>query len=61
VTAAEREVQNQKWQTRWVAQRTRKNKVVTIALEEERRECLTIMAVRAQAQEAMKMRELLGE
>jgi hypothetical protein len=44
-----------------VAQRTRKNDAVTIAQEEEWRERLTIMVVQAQAQKAMKMRELLGE
>jgi hypothetical protein len=31
------------------------------ALEEERRERLTIMATRAQAQEAIKLRQLVGE
>jgi hypothetical protein len=34
---------------------------MTAALEEERRERLTIMATRAQAQEAMKLRELVSE
>jgi hypothetical protein len=47
VTAAEREVQNQKRQARRVAQRARKIEAVTAALEEERRERLTIMAARA--------------
>jgi TctA family transporter len=61
MTATEREVQNQKWHARRVAQRTRKAEAMAAALEEERREWLTIMAARAQAQEAMKLRELLGE
>jgi hypothetical protein len=34
---------------------------MTVALEEERRERLTIMVGRAHAHEAMKLRELLGE
>jgi hypothetical protein len=58
MTAAEREVQNQK---RRVAQRTRKAEAMNAALEEERRERLTIMAARARAQEAMKLRQLVGE
>jgi hypothetical protein len=60
MTAAEREVQNQKWQARRVAQRTRKAEATNAALEEEWRERLTIMAARAQAQEAMKLRQLVG-
>jgi hypothetical protein len=44
-----------------VAQRTRKAEAMTAALEEERREWLTIMAARAQAQEAMKLQELIGK
>jgi hypothetical protein len=44
VTAAEREVQNQKRQARRVVQRARKAKAMTAALEEERPEHLTIMA-----------------
>jgi hypothetical protein len=44
-----------------VAQRTRKAEAVTAAQEEERRERLMIMAARAQAQEAMKLRELVVE
>jgi hypothetical protein len=35
--------------------------VVTAALEEERRESLTIMAAQDQAQEAMKLWDLVGE
>jgi hypothetical protein len=61
MTAAEREVQNQKHQARWLAQCTRKAEAITAALEEERRERLMIMAARAQAQEAMKVRQLVGE
>jgi hypothetical protein len=49
MTAAEREVQNQKRQACRVAQRTRKAKAMTTALEEEMRERLTIMAAQAQA------------
>jgi predicted RNase H-like nuclease (RuvC/YqgF family) len=60
MTAVDREVQNQKRQARWVAQRTRKAEAMTAALEEERRERLTIMAARAQAQKAMKLWELVG-
>jgi hypothetical protein len=60
-TATEREVQNQKRQARRVAQWARKAEAVTAALEEERRERLTIMANWAQAQEAMKLHELVGE
>jgi predicted RNase H-like nuclease (RuvC/YqgF family) len=61
MTAADREVQNQKRQARRVAQRTRKAEAVTAALEEQRQERLMIMAARAQAQEAMKLRELVGD
>jgi hypothetical protein len=34
---------------------------MTVALEEERWKCLTIMVARAQAHEAMKLRKLLGK
>jgi hypothetical protein len=61
LTTAEREVQNQKRQARQMAEWARKAEALTVALEEEKRECLTIMAARAQVQEAMKVRELLGE
>jgi hypothetical protein len=61
MTAAEGEVQNQKHQARWVAQRMRKAEAITATLEEERWERLTIMAARAQAQEAMKLWQLIGE
>jgi alanyl-tRNA synthetase len=61
LTATEREVQNQKRQARRVAQRTRKAEAMNAALEEERQERLTIMAARAQAQDAMKLRQLVGE
>jgi hypothetical protein len=49
MTATEREGQNQKRQVHWVAQWTRKAEAMTAALEEERREWLTIMAAWAQA------------
>jgi hypothetical protein len=39
-----------------VAQRTRKADAMNATLKEERQERLTIMAARAQAQEAMKLR-----
>jgi hypothetical protein len=61
LTTAERGVQNQKRQARRVAQRTRKSEAMHVALEEERRERLMIMAARAQAQEAMNRRQLIGE
>jgi hypothetical protein len=61
VTTAEREVQNKKEQACRVAERERKAHAFTVALEEEKRERLTIMVARSQAQEDMKMRELLGE
>jgi hypothetical protein len=44
-----------------LAERERKAEAVTAALEEEKRERIVIMAARAQAQEAMKVRELLDE
>jgi hypothetical protein len=44
-----------------VAQQTRKTEAMNAALKEERQERLTIMATRAQAQEAMKLRQLVGE
>jgi hypothetical protein len=40
---------------------TRKAEVMTAALKEDRQERLTIMAARAQAQEAMKLHELMVE
>jgi hypothetical protein len=46
---------------RRVTQQTRKAEAMNAALEEERRERLAIMAARAQAQEAMKLRQLVGE
>jgi hypothetical protein len=61
MTAAEREVQNQKRQARRVAQRTRKAEAMNAALEEERQERLMIMAARAHAQEAMKLRQLVDD
>jgi hypothetical protein len=61
LTAAEREVQNRKRLARRVAQWTRKTETMNTSLEEERRERLTIMAARAQAEEAMKLRQLVGE
>jgi hypothetical protein len=47
MTKAEREVQNQKRQARRVAQQIRKAEAMTAALEEERRERLTLMAAQA--------------
>jgi hypothetical protein len=44
-----------------VAERARKAKALARSLEEEKREHLALMASRAQAQEAMKMWELLSE
>jgi hypothetical protein len=44
LTTAEREVENQKWQARRVAHQTRKAEAMNAALEEERRERLTIVA-----------------
>jgi hypothetical protein len=61
VTAAEREVQNQKRQVQQVAQWARKAESVTATLEEERQERLTIMVTWAHAQETMKLRELVDE
>jgi murein DD-endopeptidase MepM/ murein hydrolase activator NlpD len=61
MTVAESEVQNQKRQAWRVAQQMRKAEAMNAALEEERRERLTIMDAWAQAQEAMKLRQLVGE
>jgi hypothetical protein len=44
-----------------VTKRTRKAEAVTTALNEERWERLMIMAARAQAQEAMKLQELVSD
>jgi hypothetical protein len=59
-SAAERKVQNQKCQDRRVAERTRKAEATT-ATEEEKWKCLILIHALAQVQEALKMRELLGE
>jgi hypothetical protein len=56
LTTAEREVQNQKRQAP-DGRVGKEGRALTAALEEEKRECLTIMAARAQVQEAMKVRE----
>jgi hypothetical protein len=49
LTTTEREVKNQKWQARRVAERSRKGEALAATLGEEKRGHLTIMAAQAEA------------